>query len=428
VTVAAPPRPPRPSDPVDREELEALVEALIEEARKRQQRRRRRNAAVVTLVALLGGALFTVFARGAASTKASPTLPQRSSLAAGAASPKIAFIRRVWAPLKRFDEFSELYVVNADGSGKRKLAQTGHSPIPPAWSPDGRKLAFTSTFRGNKEGEIFVINADGSGLRRLTRNSVGDYQPAWSPDGQKIAWVRVRHDTWSDIFVMNADGSDQRHLTRMPGYAGQPDWSPDGQTILFTEEQAGQPTTGSPPYSDVYVINADGSGLRNLTRTPKTTEFEAVWSPDGQHIAFNTPDGTVGTCRVFVMNADGSGKHAVTPKIGGDLIPSWSPDGRKLAFWNHGAIYLVNTNGTGQRRLASYAALARPSWSPDGQKLTFVRRHNAKKLPIEGDWPPPPSWTPSDLWVINADGSGQHNLTRTHDPTASDGWGATWAR
>ena len=122
MTVTAPPRPPRPGDPVDREELEALVEALIEEARRRARRRRRIYAAVATLVALVGVTVFTVFERSAQSQTASPALAARSSLDAATASSKIAFVRHALGRAAATAHFA-LYVMNADGSGKRRLTR-----------------------------------------------------------------------------------------------------------------------------------------------------------------------------------------------------------------------------------------------------------------------------------------------------------------
>ena len=140
MTVTAPPRPPRPGDPVDREELEALVEALIEEARKRARRRRRIYGAAAVLVALVGVTLFTVFERSAQSQTASSALPARFGLPVGTTSSKLAFISHRSAvccgPVPPF----ELYVMNADGSGKRVLTRDVWQGL--AWSPDGRKFAF----------------------------------------------------------------------------------------------------------------------------------------------------------------------------------------------------------------------------------------------------------------------------------------------
>ena len=435
MTVSAPPRPPaqapetRDNTPLDRDEIEALVEALIEEARREQRRRHRKYWALAALAALVGAVILILLDGGAASQTASPALSGRSGAAGGTPSSKIAFVRaegRFMRPASW-----ELYVMNPDGSGKRRLARHvwvsnfGESPL--AWSPDRRKLLFSAhvsrsaapcaSYCGK---EIFVINADGGGLRRLTRNAVADSDPAWSPDGQKIVWSRS-DGTGADVFVMNADGSDQQNLTPKPGNRGEPRWSPNGRAILFTAVSPVQPPRGSRPYRDVYVMNADGSGQRNLTPTPEAGAFDPAWSPDGHHIAFTRLAGSLGEVTIVVMNADGSAKHAVTPTLAhpGDRGPAavWSPDGRRIAFWDDFAIYVVNADGSGLRRLTRNA-FERPSWSPDGRKLIFVRARHQKSRP---------HWQGGDLWVMNADGTGQRNLT-PRTPTAEDGHAATWAR
>jgi Tol biopolymer transport system component len=421
MTVSTPHRPPAPartapdSKPLDREEIEALVEALIEEARRETRRRHRRYWALAALAAFVGAVILILLDGGAASQTASPAPSGRTGAASGRPSSKIAFVRTVACiPLRHC--WWGLYVMNPDGSGKRRLAR--HFWVSnlalgyPVWSPDRRKLVFAAHLSRSTAPcdsycgkEIFVINADGSGLRRLTRNAVAGWEPAWSPDGQKIAWSRS-DGTGADVFVMNADGSDQQNLTPKPGNRGDPRWSPDGRAILFTAASPVQPPWGSaPPYRDVYVMNADGSGQRKLTHTPEAGEFGPAWSPDRQQIAFSRLTGPRGEVRIIVMNADGSAKHAVTPTIAhtGDgwigVTAAWSPDGRRIAFDAHDVIYVVNADGSGLRRLAQNATF--DSWSPDGRKLIIGRLNG--------------------LWVMNADGSGQRNLT-------GDGWAATWAR
>ena len=141
------------------------------------------------------------------------------------------------------------------------------------------------------------MNADGSGQRKLTRNAADDGLPAWSPDGRKIAFVSGSYGH-VEIYDMNADGSGRRNLTRDWGLDGLPIWSPDGRKIAFESYRGGDP--------EIYVMNADGSGQRRLTHNP-AWDFDLAWSPDGRKIAFvRGPRG--GNLDVYVMNADGSGQ------------------------------------------------------------------------------------------------------------------------
>ncbi len=162
-----------------------------------------------------------------------------------------------------------LYVVNADGSGKRRLLETAHSDpaVPyelgsnPAWSPDGRPIAFVQ--KGDDGNvDVSVVRADGHGRQRLTRHPAVDGSPAWSPDGRKIAFTRQgESSSQHQIYVMNADGSGQRRLTRNGYIHFSVAWSPDGQKMLF--ERPDRPHTEA---EEIWIMNSDGSGQRRLTR------------------------------------------------------------------------------------------------------------------------------------------------------------------
>ncbi len=132
----------------------------------------------------------------------------------------------------------------------------------PAWSPDGVKIAFTSTRDWKKD--IYVMNADGSNQTNLTNNFLQEASPAWSPDGTKIAFTSTR-DRKKDIYVMNADGSNQTNLTNNFLSEASPAWSPDGTKIAFTSTGGG--------YNHIFIINADGSNRTRLTGVPDWVFF-----------------------------------------------------------------------------------------------------------------------------------------------------------
>ena len=394
---------------MDREEVEALVEALIEEARQRARRRQRRNAAVVTLIALVGVAVLAIVGRSRESDSASPALAAGSKAAAQPVTSRLAFTgstrdvrnRNVPNPPPPTPATSALYVVNADGSDKRLLARKrslGHPLLGSAiWSPDGHTIAVDE-----RPGVVLLVNADGSGQRNLTREWGLDRLPVWSSDGKKIAFVSNRDvKCRGEIYVMNADGHGLRRLTRNGLADALPMWSPNGTQIAFLRFSV-PPACGGwarDPGPNVYVMNADGTRQRRLARG-----YPSAWSADGRKIAFTGPDDRPG---MYVMNADGSAQRRLnTVRFPGRLdggSAAWSPDGQKILFVRArpGArakvndIYVMNADGSGQRKLTERGH--DPRWSPDGTRISFVTNRDGNV----------------ELYVMNADGSGQVNVSQT---------------
>lgn len=255
--------------------------------------------------------------------------------------------------------------------------------------PSGR-IAFVSDRDGAPK--IYVMNADGSGVSRLTSGVEADSRPAWSPDGRKIAFARAGDSGTCGIYVMNADGSGLTRLTASCS-DGHPTWSPDGARIAFSKWTLGSLGTG------IYVMNADGSGVARLTEG--LLDAYPAWSPDGRRIAFNlTSEHPVGDwfTQVYVMNADGSGARRLTSYGQGEFAeggPAWSPDGFTIAFWSYASGVATihsdipgfpSTVYKGTADLFSIGEVdfgSTPDWSPDGRKIVFPRRvHGQRKLTI----------------------------------------------
>jgi Tol biopolymer transport system component len=275
--------------------------------------------------------------------------------------------------------------VSRDGADERRLT----SKLPttnPAWSPDGRYIAFTRNedvgeYTTLSDDDVFVMDANGSHLKQLTpeREGVHAGQPAWSPDGRRIVFVRgdsvptaliVRPGS---LFVMNADGSDERRLTR--GWLDvRPAWSPDGREIAFSRAKNFTSSRG------IWVMEATGGRPRELTHTAGPLDGAPAWSPDGARIAFVrlTRDSPVnGRAAIYVVNRDGSHLQEILRYRLFEIFSyalTWSADGRTIAFETSPnractGISLINLKSRGVRPLIPCKkqkdSARSPAWEPD---------------------------------------------------------------
>jgi Tol biopolymer transport system component len=185
----------------------------------------------------------------------------------------------------------------------------------PAWSPDGRQLVYYSIGRYDGERYVgrsgtFVMNADGSGSRRLTGRGSSEFRPAWSSDGHTIALT-----DGSRIWTIQSDGTHLHTLLEDGRTTRDLAWSPNGTTLAFTH--------GDGHDFEVFLIKADGTGLRNATDNDRVHDRTPAWSPDGSAIAFASERD--GNSEIYVMNADGTEQTRVTENVADDDYPQWKP-------------------------------------------------------------------------------------------------------
>jgi TolB protein len=230
---------------------------------------------------------------------------------------------------------ANMFTVAPNGSGLTRLTNRRGAEGDSSWSPDGSKVAFACA-RTPRRGpfEICVVNADGSGLTQLTRHRGFSIAPAWSPDGTKIVYATDSGAEHLRLSVMNADGSGKRRLTRNRrgrDYSD-PQWSPDGTTIAFAVLRSGE-TQRSFDSSIALVNAADGGNLRRLTPRRGPDELNPNWSPDGATIAFEvTRLFDVRQSDIWLMGADGTAKRRLTRTRVFETNPAYSPDGTRIAF------------------------------------------------------------------------------------------------
>lgn len=182
-----------------------------------------------------------------------------------------------------------------------------------SYSPDGSKIVFTLSQGGNPE--IYVINSDGSGLKRLTRSEGIDTSPVWSPDGKRIAFVSDRHGS-PQIFVMDANGENVQRVTRQGNYNQTPAWSPRGDEIAFTARD-------ERIVFDIFVVNVETKEIRRITQDQGHNEHP-TWAPNGRMLMFSS--NRDGKRALYVSTADGSVQRRISNPNDADCTdPSWGP-------------------------------------------------------------------------------------------------------
>jgi len=270
------------------------------------------------------------------------------------------------------------------------------TPKPAPTTPPPPALSGRLVFQTVSGGDIYVVNADGSGLRRLTQGN----DPAWSPDGNWIAFTRWTHP--QGVYLIRPDGSDEHPVAIVPETRS-PTWAADGRRLAFAQRTKDSSSTPSKPGYPalpgqenwkVRVVNLDDG---KLTDWPGDRfSYAPAWDPTGERIAHHGQDG------LYVTEIKGT-PRLITPGYAGinSTSPAWSPDGSRIAFMrrqhDHWEIFLIAPDGSGMVsitpppvRSARPINSVSPAWSPDGHWLAFVSDR-------DGEW---------KLWAIRPDGSG----------------------
>jgi endonuclease YncB( thermonuclease family) len=228
-----------------------------------------------------------------------------------------------------------------------------------------------------------IVNSDGTGTHQFL--PTGSEQVVWAPDGQRVAFARLANGQ-VDVYVMNADGSGLHAVTSSPGNDASPSWAPDGTHLAFDSDRNGE--------GDIFTVALDGSGEKQITPAGSGEWFPS-WSPAGDRIAFEKDGANDG--QIWVMNTDGSGAYNASHTAGYNLIPDFSPDGKWIAFESGAAqtdVFIMRVDGTGRTQLTSDAGYdGTPDWSPDGAKIVFHAERPDR-----------------DIFTMNKDGTNQARL------------------
>ena len=224
------------------------------------------------------------------------------------------------------DGTGELRSLNLDTKTTLRIVKAENPDLAPAWSPDGKTIAFANKAEGNTE--IFTVNPDGSELRNLTQNAARDGGPTWSPDGSKIVFStdREKRSESAQLYVMNPDGSDQKRLMTRRGYELTPAWSPDGRSIVFACDRI----NGESQSLDIYITDVADPNAERLIATRRFHDASPAFSPDGSRIVFASQGD--GNFEIYLVNLDGTGLVRLTRNTADDTMPVFSHDGRKIYF------------------------------------------------------------------------------------------------
>ena len=274
--------------------------------------------------------------------------------------------------------------------------------LPKPTKPNIGRIIFTCT-RGDFN-QLCMVNADGTGYRQITNVQAHNYYPVYSPLGSSIVYASNQNGGFFDIFMFIFEGSRLIRLTENIGNVISPSFSPDGQTVLFANRAADGPTS-------LWTVDISGKNPQLLYAGPNTI-VSADWSPDGKTIAYAMAVDRPDAYEIFLMNADATDVRQLTrglEGVGGSL--DWSPDGRFLLIYaglpGDKNLFRIDVEAKTASQLTDGGNNAACSYSPDGQWIAFNSLRNDDQ---------------ADLFIMRADGSSIRQITDNPEPDWQPQW------
>jgi TolB protein len=309
---------------------------------------------------------------------------------------KIAFL----ATDRRTEKDVAICMMNEDGTERKILMKPSRIRGDAFVSPDGKKVAFILLPEKNKE-DIYVLDIETGTQKRLTDDKFENGIDCWSPDSRRIAFTSNRDGSF-EIYTMNADGSNVQKLTDGDKFIKNiaPLWSPDGKKIVFTKTGFDDPEWPTPAKSnEIYMINPDGSNLEKLT--DRIDNWAMGWSPDGKKVLSYVYEEEEDS--IALINVTNRIQEIILGKTG--VFYKWSSDGRNIAFVDNNSfnkVYVIDVESKKSKQVIKIKGnVGYPYiWTPDGKKLIFTLGS--------------PDGKNSDIYSLTLDGK-LRNLTNTPD-------------